>query len=85
MFVATSAAIDSGVDFSRMIVYLRANFLLPAFYWYIPGLLVVAFAGSYLGKIALNRLDQRNFRRIVLLFIFLIGLTTLGKALKQLQ
>ena len=85
VFVATSAAIDSGVDFSRMIVYLRANFLLPAFYWYIPGLLVVAFAGSYLGKIALNRLDQRNFRRIVLLFIFLIGLTTLGKALKQLQ
>ncbi len=32
VFVATSAAIDSGVDFSRMIVYLRANFLLPAFY-----------------------------------------------------
>ena len=70
VFVATSAAIDSGVDFSRMIVYLQANFLLPAFYWYIPGLLVVAFAGSYVGKIALNRLDQRNFRRIVLLFIF---------------
>jgi hypothetical protein len=40
VFVGTSAAIDSGVDFSRMIVYLRGNFPLPAFYWYIPGLLV---------------------------------------------
>jgi uncharacterized membrane protein YfcA len=84
-FVATSAAIDSGVDFSRMIVYLRANFLSPAFYWYIPGLLLVAFAGSYAGKIALNRLDQRSFRRIVLLLIFLIGLTTFGKAIEQLK
>jgi len=34
--VATSAAIDSGVDFSRMIVYLRNNYLTPNFYWYIP-------------------------------------------------
>jgi uncharacterized membrane protein YfcA len=85
VFVATSAAIDSGVDFSRMIVYLRANFLATAFYRYVPGLLLVAFAGSYLGKVALNRLEQRNFRRIVLLLIFLIGLTTLGKALEQLR
>src|SRR4030095_16583571 len=54
VFVATSAAIDSGVDFSRMIVYLRANYLSAAFYWYVPGLFLVAFAGSYLGKIALN-------------------------------
>jgi uncharacterized protein len=84
VFVATSAAIDSGVDFSRMIVYLQARYLSPAFYWYIPGLLLVAFVGSYLGKIALNRLDQKNFRRIVLVLIFLIGLTTLGKAVEQL-
>jgi len=84
VFVATSAAIDSGVDFSRMIVYLQARYLSPASYWYIPGLLLVAFVGSYLGKIALNRLDQKNFRRIVLVLIFLIGLTTLGKAVEQL-
>jgi len=36
VFVATSAAIDSGVDFSRMIVYLRANYLGSAFYWNVP-------------------------------------------------
>jgi hypothetical protein len=35
------------------------------------------------GKIALNRRDQRSFRRIVLLLIFLNDLTTLGKSLEQ--
>ncbi|PYI87537.1 MAG: hypothetical protein DMF03_13165, partial [Verrucomicrobia bacterium] len=38
VFVAASAAIDSGVDFSGMIVYLRSNYLTPEFYWYVPGL-----------------------------------------------
>ena len=61
VFVATSAAIDSGVDFSRMTVYLGANYLASAFYWYIPGLLLVAFVGSYLGKIALGKLEQKTF------------------------
>ena len=83
VFVATSAAIDSGVDFSRMIVYLRANYLGSAFYWNVPGLLLVAFVGSYIGKIALNKVDQKNFRRIVLVLVFLIGLTTLGKFVQQ--
>ena len=83
-FVATSAAIDSGVDFSRMIVYLRQGFLTTEFYWYIPGLLAMAFAGSYLGKVALGKIEQKSFRRIVLLLIFLIGVVTLGRFVRQL-
>lgn len=78
-FVATSAAIDSGVDFTRMIVYLRHNYLTPEFYWYIPGLLLIAFAGSYGGKLVLNRIEQGSFRKIVLVLIFLIGLMTLER------
>jgi uncharacterized membrane protein YfcA len=38
VFVATSAAIDTGVDFSRMIIYLRSGYLTPEFYWFVPGL-----------------------------------------------
>jgi len=83
-FVATSAAIDSGVDFSRMLVYMQNGFLKSEFYWYIPGLLAMAFVGSYLGKLALGKIDQKNFRRIVLLLIFLIGIVTLGRFLRQL-
>ena len=83
VFVATSAAIDSGVDFSRMIVYLRSNYLAPGSYWYIPGLLAVAFAGSFVGKIALDKIDQQSFRKIVLALIFLIGLATAGRFFHQ--
>lgn len=83
VFVATSAAIDSGVDFSRMIIYLRNNYLTADSYWYIPGLVLVAFAGSFIGKLVLNRIEQKSFRRIVLAFVFLIGATTLGKFFLQ--
>jgi len=83
-FVATSAAIDFGVDFSRMIVYLRNAFLGPGFFWYVIGLFVIAFAGSYVGKIALNRIEQERFRKIVLLLVFVIGAITLGRFFQQL-
>jgi uncharacterized protein len=82
-FVATSAAIDSGVDFSRMLVYLRSNYLTPGFYWYIPALFLIAFAGSYAGKVVLNRIEQKSFRNVVLLLIFLIGLMTLVRFSQQ--
>jgi uncharacterized membrane protein YfcA len=83
VFVATSAAIDSGVDLSRMIIYLRNNYLTADFYWYIPGLFLVAFAGSYTGKFVLNKIEQKSFRKIVLVLVFLIGVTTLGRFVQQ--
>ena len=83
VFVATSAAIDSGVDLSRMIIYLRNNYLTADFYWYIPGLFLVAFAGSYTGKFVLNKIEQKSFRKIVLALVFLIGVTTLGRFVQQ--
>jgi uncharacterized membrane protein YfcA len=57
----------------------------PATPPHVPGLLLVAFIGSYIGKSALNKLDQKNFRRIVLVLVFLIGLTTLGKFVEQIS
>lgn len=78
-FVATSAAIDTGVDFSRMIIYLRNGYLTENLFWYVPGLLLTAFAGSFVGKLALNRIDQKSFRKIVLLLILVIGAITLGR------
>ena len=84
VFVATSAAIDSGVDFSRMIVYLRSGFLTAESFWLIPALLVVAFTGSYAGKLLLNKIRQESFRKIVLVLVLLIGLTTLGGFIRHL-
>jgi hypothetical protein len=84
VFVATSAAIDSGVDFSRMIIYLRGGFLTQELYWLVPGLLLTAFFGSYVGKLLLNRIQQKSFRKIVLVLVLLIGLTTIGRFVNQL-
>ncbi|HKP45978.1 MAG TPA: sulfite exporter TauE/SafE family protein [Pyrinomonadaceae bacterium] len=84
VFVATSAGIDSGVDFSRMIIYLRSGYLAPNSLVYIIGLLIIAFVGSYLGKLTLGRIDQKYFRKIVLGFVLLIGLITLGRAINDL-
>lgn len=84
VFVATSAAIDSGVDFSRMIVYLRSGFFMPEFYWFVPGLLLIAFVGSYVGKLLLNKIPQDRFRKIVLFLVLAIELTTLARFVNQL-
>jgi uncharacterized membrane protein YfcA len=72
------------VDFSRMIVHLRSGFLAAESFWFVPALLVVAFAGSYTGKLLLNKIPQKSFRRIVLALVFLIGLTTLGGFIRHL-
>ncbi len=45
--------------------------------------LLLAFVGFYAGKIVLRKLEEKNFRRIVLVLVFLIGLTTLGKFVEQ--
>jgi uncharacterized membrane protein YfcA len=82
-FVATSAGIDSGVDFSRMIIYLRSSYLAPNSLVYVAGLLIIAFVGSYFGKLALGHIDQKYFRQIVLGFVLLIGLITLGRAISE--
>lgn len=77
MFVATSAAIDFGVDVSRMLIYLDHGFLTPEFYIYIPVLLLIAFAGSWAGRLLLTRIEQQHFRKIVLVLIFLTGIISL--------
>jgi uncharacterized membrane protein YfcA len=74
-FVGTSAIIDFGVDLSRTIIYLQGGYLHDSEFFYIPLLLVAAGAGSYLGKILLNKIDQDKFRRITLTLIFFTGFT----------
>src|SRR5437762_974024 len=83
VFVATSAAIDSGVDFSRMIVYLRNGFLGAEAFWFVPALFAIAWVGSYTGKLLLNKIEQKSFRKIVLVLVLLIGLITLNEFVRH--
>lgn len=73
-FVGTSAGIDFAVDFSRTIVYLSNGYLKSEFYWYIPVLMVLAYAGAFVGKKALGLIPQNIFKTIVLVLILLVGL-----------
>jgi uncharacterized membrane protein YfcA len=69
------------VDVSRSVIYLYNGYLPAAYYFYIPFLLLVAVAGSWIGKKLLSRVSQVNFRRIVLLLIFLTGVVQIIKSL----
>ena len=73
-FVGTSAGIDLAVDLSRTIVYLSNGYLERRYYWYIPVLMVLAYAGAFVGKKLLDLIPQNVFKKIVLLLILSVGL-----------
>ena len=76
-FVATSAAIDMGVDVTRTIIYLSNDFLQKEEFSYVPMLIAVSFIGSWIGKQVLQKVSQFQFRKIVLILIALIGIVSM--------
>lgn len=80
VFVGTSAAIDMGVDFSRSIIYLEHGFIGKEHLSIIPILFFVSFAGSFIGKKILEHVSQINFKKIVLVLIFIIGICSILKS-----
>ncbi len=77
VFIASSAMIDLGVDVSRSVVYFSNGYMRKEDIYLIPILLVVGILGSYLGKVILDRISEKNFKLIVLVFILLVGVFTL--------
>ena len=77
VFIATSAFIDFGVDFSRTIVYFFNGYIHKHDLIYIPFLFLIGFMGTYLGKRILHFIPQQKFRKLSLLLIFIIGILTL--------
>lgn len=82
VFVATSAAIDMGIDLSRAVVYARNGYIHGHDLVWLPALAIVAITGTWLGKRVLRRIPQTAFRRIALLLVFTIGWVTLYGALE---
>lgn len=66
IFIATSALIDLGVDFSRAIVYIRHGYFDRQFLFLIPFLIGISILGSYTGKQILKVTSETVFRYIVL-------------------
>ncbi|TAF64937.1 MAG: sulfite exporter TauE/SafE family protein [Cytophagales bacterium] len=69
VFVATSALIDLGVDFSRAVVYIWNGYFLVAYLPLIFMLMFISFLGTYVGKVVLEYTSQKAFRYVVLIVI----------------
>lgn len=77
IFVATSAAIDMGIDLARAAVYWQQGFVHAHDAIWLPLLGIAAFIGTYLGRAVLQRIPQERFRTITLSLILAIGCLTL--------
>jgi len=82
-FVSTSAWIDMGVDLSRTVVYSAQGFVTREVLIYLPALAAIGLLGSWLGKLALARIDQGHFRRIVLGLVIVMGIVSIAEALAR--
>lgn len=80
VFVATSAAIDMGIDLSRSAVYFRNGYVHGHDLVWLPLLALVAFVGTWIGRRVLQYLPQMVFRRLALALVFAIGCLTLYQA-----
>tara|TARA_R110002020_G_scaffold108281_2_gene251092 strand:- start:80859 stop:81596 length:738 start_codon:yes stop_codon:yes gene_type:complete len=76
-FIATSAVIDLGIDFTRSFVYYYNGYIHNHDLYLIPILIVVGIVGTYIGKKLLDKISQDQFRTGVLFLILLIGIITL--------
>ncbi len=79
VFIATSAIIDLGIDFSRSIVYFSNGYMHQQDLYLVPVLLVVSIIGTLAGKKILTRISQAQFKYVVLALIFITGVITLLK------
>jgi uncharacterized membrane protein YfcA len=73
-YIATAAVIALGTDAARIPSYLTQGFLLQHYYYYIPILAATAIGGSYVGKKIVGKIDQKIFRKIVLIAIILVSI-----------
>lgn len=74
VFIATSAAIDFAIDFTRTIVYFKNGFIHQHDLIYVPFLLVIGLIGTYIGKNILQFIPQERFKQTSLVLILLIGI-----------
>ncbi len=79
IFIATSAAIDMGIDLSRGAVYLSNGFIHKHDLYLVPILIVIGFIGTFIGKKVLAHFSENQFKALVLALVFVVGLITLIK------
>jgi uncharacterized protein len=69
IFIATSALIDLGVDFSRAVIYVANGYFLYDHLILIPFLIGISVLGTWLGKLILGYTTDKVFKYFVLIVI----------------
>ena len=77
IYIGTSAAIALIVDATRIPVYVTGGYLHASSLPWLTGLVVVAFAGAWVGKKIVKRVSQATFHRFVMVLLALMGLKML--------
>ncbi|MBK6521404.1 MAG: sulfite exporter TauE/SafE family protein [Sphingobacteriaceae bacterium] len=80
-FIATSAIIDLGIDLTRSVVYTTNGFVHVHDLYLVAILIVVGFVGTFVGKKILALFSQAQFKKVLLILIFVIGVITMVKQL----
>lgn len=78
-FIATSAIIDLAIDSSRSVVYAYNGYVHTHDLYLIPLLLIISIIGTYIGKIILNKISEKQFKSLVLILVLITGLISLIK------
>jgi len=82
VFIATSAIIDLGIDASRSVVYFYNGYVHYHDLYLIPILFIVSVVGTYIGKKILTKVNDKQFKSLVLLLVLITGISTLVKILQ---
>ncbi len=78
-FIATSAIIDLAIDSCRSVVYSINGYVHKHDLYLIPILLIVSIAGTFIGKLFLTKISEKQFKSIVLILVLVTGIITLTK------
>lgn len=73
-YIATAATIALATDVTRIPVYISQGFLTDQYYLYLPVLLAMAFAGSFIGRRIVKMVNHDLFKKMVLIAIILVSL-----------
>ena len=80
-YIATAATIAVATDVTRIPIYISQGFLTEKYYLYLPVLLGIALAGSFIGRRIVVKTNQELFRRIVLVAIILVSIKFISDGL----
>lgn len=82
-YIATAAVIALGSDATRIPTYLANGFLSEQYYYFIPILFGIALGGSYVGRRIVKKVDQDNFKKLVLIAVIIASVKFIADGIAE--